>query len=142
VNVRRRLSTATSGRVKNQATTMSSSVERPRKKANPRTGPTVSRYSTAAPMKADVSAMRIVRNARLNPRSTEARTVRPARTSSFRRSKNTTYESTVTPIDTMMPVTPARLRASPEVRPRKLMIDHRRAAHTPSPNTTTRPRAR
>jgi hypothetical protein len=63
-----------------------------------------------------------VRNARLNARSVEVRRVRPAFTSSLSRSKYTTYESTVTPIDTMMPVTPDNVRARPCVSPRKLMI--------------------
>ena len=63
------------------------------------------------------SAARIVRNARLKPRSTEERTVLPLRTSSFRRSKYTTYESTVMPTETMRPVTPASVsvRLKPEL---------------------------
>ena len=41
-------------------------------------------------MNAETSAARIVRNARLNARSMEVRSVRPALTSSFSRSKYTT----------------------------------------------------
>ena len=80
----------TIGRVKNQETTTSRMVESPRKKAKPRTGPTVSTNSRAAPMKLEMSAARIVRNARLKARSVELRNVRPARTSSLSRSKYTT----------------------------------------------------
>ena len=80
----------TTGRVKNQATTTSRIVEIPRKKAKPRTGPTVSRKSTVAPMKLEMSAARMVRNAREKARSVELRSVRPAFTSSLRRSKYTT----------------------------------------------------
>ena len=57
-------SSPTRGRVKNQATTTSRIVETPRKKAKPRTGPTVSWNSTMAPMKLEMSAARIVRKAR------------------------------------------------------------------------------
>ena len=79
----------TTGRVKNQATTTSRIVETPRKNANPRTGPTVSWNSTIAPMKLETSAARIVRKAREKARSVELRSVRPALTSSLRRSKYT-----------------------------------------------------
>ena len=41
-------------------------------------------------MRLAMSAARIVRKARLKPRSVELRRVRPARTSSFSRSKYTT----------------------------------------------------
>ena len=51
------------------------------------------------------------------------------------------YESTVTPTDTMMPVTPARLRANPE-EPRNVMIEYSIAPDTARPSQTTRPRAR
>ena len=77
----------TTGRVKNQATTTSRIVEMPRKKAKPRTGPTVSVNSRKAPMKLEVSAARMVRKARAKARSVELRSVRPARSSSLRRSK-------------------------------------------------------
>jgi hypothetical protein len=85
-----RPSSPTSGRVKNHATTTSSSVDSPRKKAKPRTGPTVSTYSRKAPMKLETSAVRIVLNARWKPRSTDDRIVLPLRISSLRRSKYTT----------------------------------------------------
>jgi hypothetical protein len=85
-----RASRPTIGRVKNQATTTSRSVERPRKKAKPRTGPTVNQNRRAAPMKLEMSAARMVRNARAKERSVELRSVRPARSSSLRRSKYTT----------------------------------------------------
>ena len=53
------------------------------------------------------------------------------------------YESTVMPIDTMMPVTPARSKlGAAEVCPRAEMIDHSRAAVTASPATATMPRNR
>ena len=58
---------------------------------------------------------------------------RPVRTSSFSRSKYTTYESTVTPTDTMRPVTPASVSVSPidvpEVRDQR--VDQRRAHEEP-----------
>ena len=47
VKVRFCASIATSGRVKKYATNKSSRVDRPRKKAKPRTGPTVRKYSSA-----------------------------------------------------------------------------------------------
>jgi hypothetical protein len=80
----------TTGRVKHQAMITSSTVDSPRKKAKPRTEPTVSHHSTAAPRNDEVSAARMVRNARLKARSVELRSVRPALSSSLRRSKNTT----------------------------------------------------
>ena len=46
-------------------------------------------YSTPAPINDTRSAARIVRNDRVNARSTQARTVEPPRTSSFNRSKYT-----------------------------------------------------
>ena len=101
----------------------SSSVERPRKNANPRTAPTVSQKSNAAPMKDARSAATIVRHARLNAWSTAERTVLPVRTSSFMRSKYTMYESVVTPTDTTMPVTPARLSAKPDELESAVMIE-------------------
>ena len=55
------------GRVKNQATMTSSTVERPRKKAKPRTGPTVSHLQHGGAEEGRVSAVRMVRNARLKP---------------------------------------------------------------------------
>ena len=64
VKTRDLASRPTIGRVKNQATTTSRIVESPRKKAKPRTGPTVSTHSRKAPMKLEMSAARIVRNAR------------------------------------------------------------------------------
>ena len=53
------------------------------------------------------SAATIVRKIAVKPTSSDDRTVRPERTSSLSRSKYTTYESTVTPTETMMPVPPA-----------------------------------
>jgi hypothetical protein len=57
----------------------------------------------------------IVRNDFRKPLSSDDRTVLPDLISSFRRSKYTTYESTVTPTDTMMPVTPASVSARPRL---------------------------
>ena len=53
------------------------SRETPRKNAKPRTDPIARRYSTAAPISDTRSAATIVRNERVNPRSTDERTVRP-----------------------------------------------------------------
>ena len=109
---RRDMST-TSGYITKYDSTRSITVDRPRKNAKPRTLPIASTYSTTAPMSETRSAATMVRNERWNARSAHDRTVAPARSSSFSRSKYTTYESTVTPADTMMPVTPARVSASP-----------------------------
>ncbi len=57
------------------------------------------------------SADQIVRHVILKLRGAAFRIERPLRISSFMRSKNTTYVSTVTPTATMMPVTPARVSA-------------------------------
>src|SRR6185436_14445432 len=96
---------------------MSSSVDRPRKKAKPRTEPTARKYRRAAPISDTKSAARIVRNDREKPRSSDDRIVFPLRTSSFRRSKYTTYESTVIPTETMMPVTPDSVSVKPMTDP-------------------------
>jgi hypothetical protein len=52
-------------------------------------------------------AERIVRRARTQPYSTAVRGLRPSRISSRNRSKNTTNESAVIPMATIMPATPA-----------------------------------
>ena len=88
------------------------------------------------------SAARTVRKAERKPLSTDERMVLPDRISSFNRSKYTTYESTVIPIDTMMPITPDRSRARPLLWPRYDTIAHSRAAVRASPATTIIPRAR
>ena len=50
------------------------------------------------------------------------------------------YESTVIPMDTMIPVTPARSKLGAiEVCPRAEMITHNNAAVTTRPLTMTRP---
>ena len=54
-----------------------------------------------------MSETRIVRRARFQPLSTAPRSERPSRTSSRRRSKNTTNESAVMPMATMRPAMPA-----------------------------------
>jgi nucleoside-diphosphate-sugar epimerase len=51
------------------------------------TEPTVSHQSVNAPMKDTMSAIRIVRQAPVNPRCALFRSVRPLRISSFKRSK-------------------------------------------------------
>src|SRR5207244_4354701 len=61
VNSRLRPSRTTIGRVKKKAVKTSSTVDRPRKKANPRTDPTVSRYRIKAARKDTKSAARMVR---------------------------------------------------------------------------------
>src|SRR5207245_11008303 len=61
VNSRLRPSSTTIGRVNMYAVTRSRIVDSPRKKANPRTDPTLRRYSNAAPMSDTRSAARIVR---------------------------------------------------------------------------------
>src|SRR6266508_2619191 len=68
----------------------SMSVARPRVNANPRTGPMAKMYSTSAAANDTVLADTRVWNERAQPRSTEVRRVRPSRTSSLSRSKNTT----------------------------------------------------
>ena len=61
-------------------------VARPRKSAKPFTEPMASAHRAPAPISETRSAATIVRNERVKPRSTEERTVRPVRTSSFNRS--------------------------------------------------------
>ena len=58
---------ATTGRVNQYATTMSSTVEMARNNAKPRTPPTVRKYRIPAPMSDVTSAERIVRHARWKP---------------------------------------------------------------------------
>ena len=116
---------------------MSEMVESARKNAKPRTEPTVSHQRITAPRRETVSAARMVRQALSKPRTAELRRVRPLCTSSFRRSKNTTYESTVTPMETMMPATPDRVSASPFVLESQEMTLQSSMADTPSPATTT-----
>ena len=64
-------------------------------------------YSSSAARNDTVSETRIVRRARFQPLSTAARRVRPSRTSSRNRSKNTTNESAVIPMATIRPAMPA-----------------------------------
>src|SRR5262249_41346142 len=75
------------GLVNVNTTTTSMSVVRPRVKAKPRTPPMAKKYSSAAARNDTVSETRMVRRARLQPRSTAARSERPSRTSSRSRSK-------------------------------------------------------
>ena len=103
---------------------MSMSVERPRKNANPRTAPTVSHHSTNAPMSDTVSATRMVRHAAVNSRCAEFYRRLPDRRESINLSKKTTYESTVTPTDKMIPAVPASVSARPFVRDSHEMTLH------------------
>ena len=48
----------------------------------------------------------------------------------------------MTPTDTMIPVAPARVSASPLVWPRKVTIEYMSAPETANPSHTTRPSAR
>ena len=73
-----------SGRVNRNTTTMSSSVDRPRVKAKPRTPPTETKYRMTAARNDTVSADRMVRRARTQARSTADRGVRPSLISSLR----------------------------------------------------------
>ena len=77
------------------------------------TWPTAKVYNTAAARKLTASAVRMVRRARTQPRGTAERKLRPSRTSSLRRSKNTTNESAVMPMATMNPAIPERSRVKP-----------------------------
>ena len=79
----------TAGRVKNHVTMMSSNVESPRKNANPCTEPAARKKSRTAARSDTVSAASTVRQAEAKPRSSEVRTERPERVSSFNRSKYT-----------------------------------------------------
>ena len=68
------------------------------------------KYRITAARSDTKSAASTVRQAEWNPRSTLVRTLRPVRASSFKRSKYTMYESTVMPIETIRPVTPANVK--------------------------------
>jgi hypothetical protein len=76
----------TVGRLKKYTTNRSRAVQNPRVRANPRTEPTDTTYSTAAPIAVTMSAATIVRHDRLNAGCTAVRKVFPLRTSSFSRS--------------------------------------------------------
>ena len=76
--------------MKKYVTTRSMTVDRPRKKAKPRTEPTDRYHSTPAPISDTTSAATIVRHALLKLLGVEARSDLPERTSSLRRSKYTT----------------------------------------------------
>ena len=135
-----RASSNTAGRVKKYATNRSHNVDRPRKKAKPRTEPTVRYHSTAAPISDTMSATTMVCQAPAKPRWALLRIDRPARTSSFNRSKNTTYESTVTPTDTIRPAIPASDSARPCVFERNEMIVQISAPDTSKPMATMIPK--
>jgi hypothetical protein len=66
----------------------------------------------------------------------------PERTSSFRRSKNTTYESTVTPTDTMMPAMPAERQRQALRLGQQVMMLQRMPPDTERPTATMRPSQR
>ena len=83
-----------------------------------------------------------MRKALWNPLSTLLRTVRPARASSFNRSKYTMYESTVIPTETISPMMPARSMVVFSDWPMKAMVAHSSEAVTASPDTTTMPSRR
>ncbi len=101
------------GLVNRNTTTTSMTVVSPRVNAKPLTSPMEKYHSRAAARNDTVSETRTVRRARFQPRSTAVRRVRPSRTSSRSRSKNTTNESAVMPMATMRPATPARVSAKP-----------------------------
>ncbi len=58
-----------------------------------------------------------MRRARVHPRGTAERKLRPSRISSLMRSKKMTNESAVMPMATMNPATPERSRVNPMLRP-------------------------
>ena len=93
-------------------------------------------------MREAVSALTMVAKAMGKARSTEDRAVRPSRTSSLRCSKYTTLESTDTPMATIMPVTPARVRARPDWVPRWATMAHSSAPEMARLVRATRPRIR
>jgi hypothetical protein len=64
----------------------------------------------------------MVRRARTQARGVALRSVRPSRTSSLSRSKYTTNESAVMPMETMNPAMPARLSANPISRPSRTSV--------------------
>ena len=66
----------------------------------------------------------------------------PVRTSSLSLSKYTTYESTVTPTDTMMPVTPANDSVSPCALDRYDTTEKNNIPVSTSPAITTSPSSR
>ena len=70
--------------MKNQVAIRSTTVEMPRRRAKPRTGPTDRKYSRTAPIREATSALMMVPNDDPNERSTVLRKVRPLRTSSLR----------------------------------------------------------
>ena len=75
--------------------------------------------STRPAMMVVMLESRIAENARLNPLSTEARTVLPARISSFMRSKMMTLASTAMPMDSTMPAMPGSVSCTPGITARR-----------------------
>ena len=71
----------------------------------------LSQNRTTAASNATTSAATIVRQMAAKLRGAALASERPWRVSSRMRSKYTTYESTVTPTETMMPVAPASVSA-------------------------------
>ena len=72
----------TTGRMYKYELITSSVVDKAKKNAKPRTGPTANQYSKAAPSSEAPSAFQMVPMALLNDLSTADRTVRPLRMSS------------------------------------------------------------
>ena len=81
-----------------------------------------------------------MRRPRAQPVSTAERRLRPSRTSSRTRSKNTMNESAVIPIDTIRPVTPASVSRKPWAQPQSRRRSRRSACEAmASDATVTRP---
>ena len=115
--------------------TMSVTADIPRKKANPRTEPTVRNQSVAAAKNETMSAATIVRQADSKLRMAEFLSVLPTRISSLIRSKKTIYESTAMPIETMMPAMPDSDSAKPFVRDKTEIRLHKNAIEIVIPAT-------
>ena len=112
------------------------SAEIPKKNAKPLTEPTVRYHKTIAAINETVSAATIVRHADSKLRNAEFLRVLPKRISSLMRSKNTMYESTAMPIDTIMPAMPESESAKPLVRDNKETTLHKNAIETLMPTNT------
>src|SRR4029077_5307835 len=114
--VARSLSTTTSvnARVMLTAVRSENTVPTSSVSAKPFTVPVPSQYSTAAPTIVVTCESKTVVNARLKPTLTAARIVRPAHSSSFMRSKMSTFASTAMPMDSTKPAIPGSVRTTPK----------------------------
>ena len=99
-------------------------------------------HSSAAARNDTVSETSTVRRARFQPRSTAVRRVRPSRTSSRNRSKNTTNESAVMPMATIRPATPDSSSAKPWYLPSRMIASKTRTAAMIRLETATMARPR